>query len=285
MSAVPAGVVPVVPRAGLDPSFQPPPSATCLSEESRTYLLDGTVYRPQAPWTPSVHALLRHLGSVGYRGSPRLVGSGTDAAGRQQLRYVNGELVHPYSWSDTGVVEVARLLRELHEATATFDPPQGARWMHWYTHRPKADPVFGHGDVGPWNIVARDGVPVAFIDWEFAGPVDRLDEVAEAVRLNCQLHGDDLAALRGLPPPEVRARQVALFVDSYGLDDDQRAQLVPLMIECAVRGCANDCDEAVITTDFKGPHPMVWGMAWQIRGARWILDHADLLVEAIGAPK
>ena len=70
MSAVPAGVVPVVPRAGLDPSFQPPAGATCLAEESRTYLLDGVVYRPQAPWTLTVHALLRHLEAVGYRGSP-----------------------------------------------------------------------------------------------------------------------------------------------------------------------------------------------------------------------
>ena len=39
MSAVPAGVVPVVPRAGLDPSFQPPDGARCLAEELRTYLL------------------------------------------------------------------------------------------------------------------------------------------------------------------------------------------------------------------------------------------------------
>ena len=145
--------------------------------------------------------------------------------------------------------------------------------------------MFGHGDVGPWNIVARGGVPVAFIDWEFAGPVDRLDEVAEAVRLDCQLHGEDVAALRHLPEPAVRARQVALFADSYGIATDQRAELLPRMVECAVRGCANDCDEAVITPDYTGPHPMVWGMAWQIRGARWILDHWDLLAHALGIPK
>lgn len=282
MSAVRSGVVPVVPRAGLDPSFQPPAGATCLAEESRTYLLNGIVYRPQAPWTSTVHALLRHLEAVGYRGSPRLVGTGIDAAGRQQIRYVDGELVHPYAWSDSGIVEVARLLRELHDATASVVLPQGAVWMPWYTHRPKADSVFGHGDVGPWNIVARDGVPIALIDWEFAGPVDRLDEVAEAVRLNCQLHGEDVAALRDLPDAGVRARQVALFADHYGLDAEQRTQLVPRMVECALRGCANDCDEAVITPDFNGPHPMVWGMAWQIRGARWILDHRGLLADALG---
>jgi hypothetical protein len=26
-------------------------------------------------------------------------------------------------------------------------------------------PCGGHGDLGPWNILARDGEPVPFIDW------------------------------------------------------------------------------------------------------------------------
>jgi hypothetical protein len=283
MSAYTAGIVPVDPRAGLDPSFLPPPGATCLSEEARTYLANGIVYRPRTPWTGSVHALLRHLEAAGYRGAPRLVGSGFDANGRQQMGYVEGELVHPYPWSDEGIVEVAGLLRELHDATANFTPPPDGRWMPWYTHRPADDPVYGHGDVGPWNIIARDGLPVAFIDWEFSGPVDRLDEVAETIRLNCQLHGEDVAALQGLPDPPTRAYQVRLFADAYGLDGGQRAEIVGRMIEAALRGCANDCDEAIITPDFGGPHPMVWGMAWQIRGARWILDHADLLRQALEA--
>lgn len=285
MAAVPVGIVPVLPRAGLDPSFVPPDGATCLAEGSRTYLLKGVVYRPLAPWTPSVHALLRHLESGGYRGSPRLVESGIDDAGRQQLQFVDGELVHPHAWSDAGVIELARLLRDLHAATSDFTLPPDAVWMPWYTHRPKSDPVYGHGDVGPWNVVARDGLPIAFIDWEFAGPVDRLDEVAEAIRLACQLHGEDVAALRGLGDPHTRARQVALFADSYGLDVGERRQLVPRMIDCAVRGCANDCDEAVIDPNFVGPHPRVWSMAWQIRGARWILDHADLLAGALGVAR
>jgi hypothetical protein len=211
-----------------------------------------------------------------------LIGSGVDEAGHQRLEYIEGELVHPYAWSDDGVVQVARLLRELHDATGSFVPPPDAMWMPWYTHRPTADAVYGHGDVGPWNIVARDGIPVAFVDWDFAGPVDRLDEVAEAVRLNCQLHGEDVTALRGLPEAADRAQQVRLFADSYGLDGRQRAELVNRMVECALRGCANDCDEAVITWEFRGPHPMVWGMAWQIRGARWILDHRHLLSDALG---
>lgn len=281
MSASSFGIVPVDPRAGLDPSFVPPSGAVCLSEDARTYLADGIVYRPRTPWTGSVHALLSHLEEVGYRGSPRLVDSGIDDEGRQQLHYVEGGRVHPNPWPDEGIVEVARLLRELHDATTDFAPPAGAEWMPWYTHRPGADPVIGHGDVGPWNIVARDGIAIAFVDWEFAGPVDRLDEVAEAIRLNCQLHGEDVSALHHLSDAQARARQVRLFADAYGLDARQRAVMVDRMIEAAVRGCANDCDEAAVTPEFLGPHPMVWGMAWQVRGARWILNNADLLQRAL----
>jgi phosphotransferase family enzyme len=276
-----SGITVVDPRAGLDPSFTPPTSAVCLSE-GKVYLLDGVVYRAGAPWTSSVNALLRHLEQVGYRGAPRLVGDGIDVEGRQVLRYVEGSLVHPYAWSDDAVVEVARLLRELHDATGSFVASHDAVWMAWYTHRPGADPVIGHGDVGPWNIIARDGMPVAFVDWDFAGPVERLDEVAEAIRLNCQLHGDDVAALRSLPSPQRRARQVAMFADAYGLSRDERAQVVDRMVEAAIRGCANDADEAVVTAGFVGPHPMVWGMAWQARGGRWILDHRGLLEESLG---
>ena len=41
-------------------------------------------------------------------------------------------------------------------------------------------------DNAPWNIVARDGMPVAFIDWETAGPVDPLVELAQLAWLNAQ---------------------------------------------------------------------------------------------------
>ena len=127
MSASAFGIVPVDPRAGLDPSFVPPSGAVCLSEDARTYLADGIVYRPRTPWTNAVHALLSHLEEVGYRGSPRLVDSGIDDEGRQRLHYVEGDHVHPKRWSDEGIVEVARLLRELHDATTDFAPRPGRR--------------------------------------------------------------------------------------------------------------------------------------------------------------
>lgn len=67
MSGSAFGIVPVDPRAGLEPVVRPATGATCLSGDAHAYLADGTVYRPCPPWTESVHALLRHLEATGAR--------------------------------------------------------------------------------------------------------------------------------------------------------------------------------------------------------------------------
>jgi len=112
--------------------------------------------------------------------------------------------------------------------------------------------------------------------------VDLLDEVADAARLNCQLHSDDVAEMNGLLSANERAEQLRLFAEGYGLDHPRRASLVDRMVECGLRGAAYDCDEAGITPAAVGPHPMVWGVAWQARGAVWMLDHRELLERALG---
>ena len=45
---------------------------------------------------------------------------------------------------------------------------------------PRAGEIISHGDLGPWNTVYRDGIAVAFIDWDSAGPVSPLDDLADA---------------------------------------------------------------------------------------------------------
>ena len=166
-----------------------------------------TVRRPAGPWTPAVHALLDHLENAGFTGSPRVVGDGYDDHGREVVTYIPGEFAHPHAWSDEGIWRVGRLLRDLHEATASFRPPPGAVWHSWPFHSDAPDAIFSHRDTGPWNIVARDGLPVAFIDWPTAGPTGRLDEIAAAAWLNAQLHDDDIAERQSLPDATARAAQ------------------------------------------------------------------------------
>ena len=133
------------------------------------------VFREAGPWAASVHALLRHLENVGFDASPRVVGSGFDAQGREALTYIEGEIVHPAPWDEDAIVAIGQMIRELHDATASFRVPEDAVWRPWFG-RDVGGPrrIIGHCDAAPWNIVARGGQPVALIDWEVAGPVDRL---------------------------------------------------------------------------------------------------------------
>ena len=41
--------------------------------------------------------------------------------------------------------------------------------------------LIGHCDTAPWNIVARDGMPVALIDWEDVGWMPLANELASLI--------------------------------------------------------------------------------------------------------
>jgi aminoglycoside phosphotransferase (APT) family kinase protein len=106
--------------------------------------------------------------------------------------------------------------------------------------------------VAPWNIVARQGMPVAFIDWETAGPVDPLVELAQLCWLNAKLHDDIVAEREQLPPAADRARQLAAIVDSYGLTTRQRRGFLDQIVEFAICDTAWEADDAAVTP--RRPH-------------------------------
>ena len=264
---------------------QPGPDPVRLTTgRTEVHRVGAVVVRAGGPWIHSVHALLRHLEAQAFPGSPRVVGAGFDDHGNEVLSYIEGDFVHPHAWTDEGITALGGLLRRFHDATAGFVPPADALWQPWFTRSQSPDAVFGHGDLGPWNIVAREGLPVGFIDWEFSGPVDRLDEVAQTAWLNAQLHDDDIAARNHLPPAGARARQLGLFAGAYGLTADERTGLVTRMIEHAVRDAANEL------TDPGGlkmaalparPEDPGWAVAWRLRSAAWLVRNRPLLETAV----
>src|SRR4051794_17466929 len=54
-------------------------------------LVGDTVHKRASPWTPTVHALLRHLEAAGFDGAPRALGF--DDHGREMLTYLSGETI------------------------------------------------------------------------------------------------------------------------------------------------------------------------------------------------
>jgi hypothetical protein len=178
-----------------------------------------TVRRPWRPTTPATHALLRHLDEVGFDGAPRLLG--VDDQGREVLSYVPGAAVAPpypaWALSRAALVSVARLLHRYHAAVESFD---GAA----HTWQLPVPPQFttglvSHNDPNLDNVVFRDGVAVALIDFDLAGPGSRVWDVAAAARLWAPLRPDDDIgdARRGHSLQRLR-----WFVDAYGLADQDR---------------------------------------------------------------
>lgn len=269
----------------------PFPPERPLAGGSRTEVTEagGVVFRSPGPQSPTVIALLRHLEDAGFPASPRVVGTGFDPEGRETLAYIEGESPQPRPWSDEALASIGDLVCRLHVATATFVPPPTPRWQPSPTRDLPGDrPVIGHGDLGPWNILARNDLPVAFIDWDTAGPVDATWDLALAAWLNVALHDDDVAELTGLAPAATRARQLRGLVDAYGLDRVRRERFVSQLAEVAIHDAAHEAVSGAVTpgstdaVDATG-FPVMWAIAWRARSAAWILRHRTLLERALGA--
>lgn len=188
-----------------------------------------------------MHEYLRYLAAAGFEGSPRVLDAGD---GWEELTYLDGEVavdpgwepgrgnrLPPHARTDEALVAAARLIRALHEAAEGFEPVQTGYRFH--PHPPLPGEVVSHGDVGPWNTVYRDGLPVAFIDWDSAQPVEPVADLADAAWAFLPLAPANQLAQAGFDPlPDLPAR-LRLFVDAYGLAD--RASIIPAIQRSPLR--------------------------------------------------
>jgi len=187
------------------------------------------VHRTLGPWTPTVHAYLRHLEVVGFGGAPRVLGE--DGQGREVLTFIEGDVLAggkawqpgtPTPWpawaqSEVCLVASAKLLRSLHEAASSFVPPRGATWRQHDCPALARDEIVCHGDVGPHNTVYRKGVPVALIDWDSARPNQPLVEFGDAAWRYVPLGDDAYFAQSGFGDTPNLAARLAAFSRAYGL--------------------------------------------------------------------
>lgn len=201
--------------------------------------IGDTVHRKTGPWTPTVHAYLRHLRAAGFTAAPEVLG--IDERGREVLRYIPGEtwgddtdpddpvpdLVEPRRWpdatrSDAALAAIGRMLAALHRASAGFRPTDPV-WQ-LYELPMREGEIVCHGDAGPWNTVYDDGLPIALIDWDGARPASPIEDLAIAAWNFVPLAADGDLATYGFTPPYRTARRLRLLCDAYGLGE--RARMV-----------------------------------------------------------
>jgi phosphotransferase family enzyme len=225
-----------------------------------------TVRRPVQENSPLVHALLKHLESVGFDGAPRFLG--IDARGREVLTFIEGEVAgrpRPAWIADEGrLVSVARLVRAYDDAAVTFTPPPGtepdpggqappgpqasdsqasgaqpggaqpggATDSDAPPGIPPAPPyppeLIGHVDITPENVVFRGGEAVALIDFDLVKPATRADEV-----FNMMMWWAPLADPADVDPLLQQVdvpRRCRLLADAYGMSQSDRERLVNVAI-------------------------------------------------------
>ena len=177
-----------------------------------------TVRRPVGAWTPVVHEVLRYLEGRGYEGAPRV--HGFDGEGREVLDFVEGfvpEYPLPESVvSDVALRSVGRLLRAYHDATVGFVAPGEARW--YFVPRESAE-VICHGDFAPHNLVFREGLAVAVIDFDTVHPGPRLWDFAWTAFCFA------LSVMDAEPSDAVRFHRLRILADAYGLTPAERRAL------------------------------------------------------------
>lgn len=238
----------------------------------------SVVAHPAQPWTPAVHAFLRHLEAEGFPAAPRVVGSGFDEAGNEVLTWLEGTVFAEQVWPEPerSLHEAGALLRRLHEASRSFTPPRDARWMPWTLHSRGAGAVISHGNIAPWHVVFRGNRPTGLIGWEYSGPVDPADEVAVTAWYCAQLFDDDVAERIGLPPAATRAEWFRSFLDGYGLPRDARTDLVDRILHFVIADNGWYARTQGFTRESRDADGL-WTLAWQSRAALWTLEHRELL--------
>jgi Ser/Thr protein kinase RdoA (MazF antagonist) len=173
-----------------------------------------TVRRAAGPWTPTIHAFMRHLRESGFPAVPEP--RGLDEQGREVISLLPGApATYPlpdFAWTDATLTAVARTLRAFHDASAGFVPPPDARWR-WPALEPAE--VVCHNDFAPYNLMFERGRLTGVIDLDLASPGPRVRDMGFAayrfVALTDPGNPDT-------PPRELadQRRRLAAFCAAYG---------------------------------------------------------------------
>jgi len=159
-----------------------------------------------------VHDLLRHVRARGLAWAPEPRGMD---GGRAAVAFVEGEVpAYPmpaWVWETHVLDAAARMLRAFHDATAGF-AREGRIWQ-LAAHEP--DEVICHNDFAPYNLVFRDGLPVAAIDFDAASPGPRAWDLAYLAYRLVPLAAEGNPDLPRTADPE-RAARLARLCAAYG---------------------------------------------------------------------
>lgn len=225
----------------------------------------NSVVRSRTANSTFVHALLTHLATAGWNGAPRVLDHSCEV--QETLTFLEGTVpwqrpTPAWAVTDEALVGVAVLVRQLHDLTAGTELAGRAE-------------VVCHHDLSPANTVYRPAssgwTPVAFVDWDLAGPGRRVHDIGHVCWQWLDL-GPTVADLT-----EAR-RRITLVVDAYGLN--QREELIPAVLWWQQR-CWRGIEAAAATGEAAMQRLVADGTSATVRAAHaWTLKHHRQLAPA-----
>lgn len=189
-----------------------------------------TVRRATGPWTPTIHAFMRHLRASGFTGVPEPLG--IDDRGREIISLLPGApAAYPlpeFGWSDATLVATARFLRAFHDASLGFAPQSGGCWR-WPAHTPPD--VICHNDFAPYNLMFEDETLTGVIDLDLAAPGPRAWDAAYTAYRFAPLTdpANPDAPFRGV---EEQMRRLSVFCSAY---DDPGVAPLQVLAQAAAK--------------------------------------------------
>lgn len=169
-----------------------------------------TVLRNAGPWTPTVHRYLEYLALAGVSWIPRPLGIEGE---REKLSFVEGEVpLYPlpeWTWSESVLVDGAKRLRQLHDASIGFALDDAV----WQSTTKVPSEVICHNDFSPHNLSFVDGAIVGAIDFDMCSPGPRLWDIAYYATRIVPLTGETPQNAPGMEHAQARVR---LILEGYG---------------------------------------------------------------------
>ncbi|MET4640046.1 aminoglycoside phosphotransferase family protein [Mycetocola sp. 2940] len=172
-----------------------------------------TVRRTAGPWTPTVHRYLRYLARNGVGWVPTPIGVDGDA---EIVSFVEGNVpLYPlpdWIWDDAVLVDGARMLRQLHDASIGFAVDDAV----WQSPTTIPSEVICHNDFAPHNLAFNDeGRITGVIDFDMCSPGPRIWDLAYFATRTCPLTA---SPPDGAPGPDDARGRIELLLREYGSD-------------------------------------------------------------------
>ncbi len=174
----------------------------------------------------------------GFWYAPRFLG--IDDKNREILSFIQGEAgnypLKEYMLSDIVLGEIARILRQYHDAVRDF--PLSDEWKP-IDNTPSNIEVMCHNDFAIYNIIFNQEKPVGIIDFDVAAPGPRLWDIAytlyTCIPLSRLYHTEAGEAVyyNRTHDAERYKRRIELFFETYGVKgmEDGYLKMILLRLE------------------------------------------------------